>query len=95
MYQGVAKELVPDETETLVAIKLWLHSRDGEEESTSVDEDLSVFQSQMKLQYSNIASILAMCTDSKPYYIIYEFLDCVSVCVHACMHACMCAHMYI
>lgn len=63
-----------------MAIKLWVHSRDGEEESANIDEDLSVFQSQMKLQYSNIASILAMCTDSRPYYIIYEFLDCVSVC---------------
>ena len=81
VYQGIAKEMLPGEPDTLVAIKMLLHPRDGDEESSSTVQDLDNFRAQMKLQYTNIASILAMCTDVRPYYIIYEYLDCVSVCI--------------
>ena len=68
-----------------------LHPRDADEESM---QDLENFRAQMKLQYTNIASILAMCTDVRPYYIVYEYLDCVSlsVCVYVCvyLYVCMC-----
>ena len=65
-----------------------LHPRDGDEESSSTVQDLDNFRAQMKLQYTNIASILAMCTDIRPYYIVYEYLDCVSLCV--CVFVCVC-----
>ena len=81
VYQGIAKEMFPGESDTLVAIKMLLHPRDGDEESCSTAQDLDNFRAQMKLQYTNIASILAMCTDVRPYYIVYEYLDCVSLCV--------------
>lgn len=89
MYQGFAKELVPGESDTLVAIKMLLHPRDGDEHASSTVQDLENFQTQMKLQYTNIASILAMCTDIRPYYIVYEYLDCVSVCVVLCKCVCV------
>lgn len=81
VYQGVAKELIPGEPETLIAVKMLLHLRDdGDDETTSsYPPELDNFRAQMKLQYTNIASILAMFTDSRPYYIVYEYLDCVSV----------------
>ena len=91
MYQGLAKELVPGEADSVVAIKMLLHPRDADEESM---QDLENFRAQMKLQYTNIASILAMCTDVRPYYIVYEYLDCVSVrvCVYlsVCLSLCVC-----
>lgn len=40
---------------------------------------LSDFASQMQLQHSNICGILGLCTDAEPYYIIYEYLDKVSI----------------
>ncbi len=39
------------------------------------------FANQMKLSYTNIASILGICSDGEPYYVIYEYLDQVSGCV--------------
>ena len=98
VYQGLAKELVPGEADSVVAIKMLLHPRDADEESM---QDLENFRAQMKLQYTNIASILAMCTDVRPYYIVYEYLDCVSLslcvcvfvlCVSVCVHI---GHMYM
>ena len=87
MYQGLAKELVPGEADSVVAIKMLLHPRDADEESM---QDLENFRAQMKLQYTNIASILAMCTDVRPYYIVYEYLDCVSLSVCLSVSMCMC-----
>ena len=90
MYQGLAKELVPGEADSVVAIKMLLHPRDADEESM---QDLENFRAQMKLQYTNIASILAMCTDVRPYYIVYEYLDCVSLSV--CVYVCVCLYVYV
>ena len=70
-----------------------LHPRDADEESM---QDLENFRAQMKLQYTNSASILAMCTDVRPYYIVYEYLDCVSLsvcvclCLSLCVYVCVC-----
>ena len=66
-----------------------LHPRDGDEESSSTVQDLDNFRAQMKLQYTNIASILAMCTDIRPYYIVYEYLDCVSLSMCVCLSVCV------
>ena len=90
MYQGLAKELVPGEADSVVAIKMLLYPRDADEESM---QDLENFRAQMKLQYTNIASILAMCTDVRPYYIVYEYLDCVSLSV--CVYVCVCLYVYV
>ena len=60
----------------LVAVKVWMHPRDEDEESA--DYDLMNFYSQMRLRFDNIASIVGMCTDVQPYYIIYEYLERVS-----------------
>ena len=60
----------------LVAVKVWMHSRDEDQEG--VDYDLMNFYSQMRLRFDNIASIVGMCTDVEPYYIIYEYLERVS-----------------
>ena len=53
-----------------------MHPRDEDEESA--DYDLMNFYSQMRLRFDNIASIVGMCTDVEPYYIIYEYLERVS-----------------
>lgn len=92
VYQGIAKELVPGEPDSLVAIKMLLHPRDADEESM---QDLDNFRAQMKLQYTNIASILAICTDVRPYYIVYEYLDCVSLFVCLCMCVSLCVHICV
>ena len=65
-----------------VAIKVWLHPRDEDEETA--DNDLMNFYNQMRLQFDNIASIVGMCTDVEPYYIIYEYLDRVSCVEDVC-----------
>ena len=39
---------------------------------------LEEFVSQMKLEYPNISSIIGMCTDASPFYIIYQYLEKVS-----------------
>ena len=100
---GTAKELVQGEPKTLVAIKMLIHARDTDDDDISnTGQDLDNFRAQMKLQYTNIASILAMCTDVKPHYIVYEYLDCVSVyvcvcvCVYVCVCVCVCVlHAYV
>ena len=99
VYQGFAKELVAGESDTLVAIKMLLHPRDSDDDSSSGVQDIDNFRAQMKLQYTNIASILAMCTDIRPYYIVYEYLDCVSVSVYLCVYrvayTCVCRFVYM
>ena len=64
----------------LVAVKVWMHPRDEDEENA--DYDLLNFYSQMRLRFDNIASIVGMCTDVEPFYIIYEYLDRVSAVLH-------------
>ena len=39
---------------------------------------LTDFVSQMNLSSPNICTILGLCTDMEPYYIIYQYLDKVS-----------------
>ena len=57
-----------------------MHPRDEDEENA--DYDLLNFYSQMRLRFDNIASIVGMCTDVEPFYIIYEYLDRVSAVLH-------------
>ena len=50
--------------------------REGEELQTR--SILTDFVSQMNLSSPNICTILGLCTDMEPYYIIYQYLDKVS-----------------
>ena len=70
---GVAKGIVPSEERTLVAVKVI--GGGVEEEELNPEVALIDFAKQMKLEFANIAMILGMCTDHKPYYIIYEYLN--------------------
>ena len=78
VIMGVARNIIHEETQTLVVVKALLYNDDrvieGEEDITP-ETALADFADQMKLKFTNIAAILGMCTDAKPYYIIYEYLD--------------------
>ena len=60
------------------------------EEALRPDLALVDFANQMKLEYANIATILGMCTDTDPYYIIYEYLDQVSTLPSIRAYRCCC-----
>ncbi len=49
--------------------------RNEEEDHIWVDATLVEFANQMKLEHANISSIIGMCTEMEPFYIIYEYLD--------------------
>ena len=76
--KAVARNLVPGEAETEVAVKLLVTET---VEDTGFRADLAImdYANQMKLEYRNIASILGICSDKEPYLVIYEYLDRVSV----------------
>lgn len=79
VLMGWAKNILPKQEKTQVAVKVLLAR---EEEGFQPELALVDFANQMKLEYTNVATILGMCTDSEPYYIIYEYLDQVrGVCV--------------
>ena len=76
---GMATGILPREERTLVAVKAiiprgGMANEEGEEEF-SPELALVDFANQMKLEFTNIAMILGMCTDEEPYYVIYEYLD--------------------
>lgn len=76
---ATARGLVLGEEESLVAVKVLMTRGGGEgEEPLCPEHALPGFAEQMKLEFTNIAAILGMCTDMEPYYIIYEYLDKVS-----------------
>ena len=56
-----------------------------DDDETRPDLVLMDFANQMKLTYTHIASILGICSDREPYYVIYEYLDQVCVCVYVCV----------
>ena len=72
--KAVARNLVPGEAETEVAVKLLVTEA---VEDTGFRADLAIvdYANQMKLEYKNIASILGICSDKEPFYVIYEYLD--------------------
>lgn len=72
----VAQERVAAAVMTLTALfpQVLLPRGEGEE-ALRPDLALVDFANQMKLEYANIATIIGMCTDTDPYYIIYEYLD--------------------
>ena len=74
VLKAVAKNIVPGQSETEVAVKLLVSET---VEDTGFQADLTVvdYANQMKLEYKNVASILAICSDKEPYYVIYEYLD--------------------
>ena len=50
--------------------------RGGEsEDHFRPDLALVDFANQMKLDYEHISCILGLCTDTEPYYVMYEYLD--------------------
>lgn len=55
-------------------MKVLVRNGDGD------DPDLALvdFANQMKIEYEHIACILGLCTDTEPYYVLYEYLDQVS-----------------
>lgn len=72
VLRGVARQLVRGEEHTEVAVKM-LMRREGEELLTR--NILTEFVNQMNLSSPNICTILGLCTDAEPYYIIYQYLD--------------------
>ena len=78
-----------------------LVTREDDEEARP-DLVLMDFANQMKLTYTHIASILGICSDREPYYVIYEYLDqvcgrgCVCVCGRGCVGGgCECVFLQI
>lgn len=84
--KGVARNLVAGQVETQVAVKL-LVSEDVEETGFQADLAMGDYSNHMKLRYRNIVSILGICSDKEPYYVMYEYLDRVSACM---LHVCTC-----
>lgn len=91
VLSGWAMNILPTQERTQVAIKVLL-PQGGEDGEEGFQPELALvdFANQMKLEYDNVATILGMCTDAEPYYIIYEYLDRVRtkyrlcVCVFEC-----------
>ena len=71
VFKGVARNIIKGEEQSLVAVKVLLQ-REGEE---NLWPSLMEFANQMKLSSPFIASILGICSDSEPYYVIYDYLD--------------------
>lgn len=80
VFKGVARNILQDEQQSLVAVKV-LISRDGEDLWPSLME----FANQMKLSSPHIASIIGICPDADPYYVIYDYLDQVRYHGNTCM----------
>ena len=78
----MASGIVPHENHSNVVVKVLLPRGEEEEEGISLDVALMDFANQMKLEYTNIVSILGICSDSEPFYVIYEYPDQVSMCRH-------------
>ena len=83
VMRGVAKAL-GQHAEVEVAVKLLVSEAMGEgeeEEGGGFRADLAVtdYSNQMKLRHRNVVPILGICSDIEPYYIIYEYLDKVSL----------------
>jgi len=75
--KGVAKCL-NQQAEVEVAVKLLVsETMEEEDEEGGFRADLAVadYAGQMKLRHVNVVPILGICSDSEPYYIIYEYLD--------------------
>ncbi len=84
VMKATARNLVVGQAKTEVAVKLLVTEvESGDGEDTGFRADLAVvdYANQMKLEYRSIASILGICSDKEPYYVIYEYLDKVCVCV--------------
>lgn len=81
VMKAVARNLIQGQPETQVAVKLLVTDT---VDDTGFRADLAVedYATQMKLEYKNIASILGICSDKEPYYVIYEYLDGVSAFYH-------------
>jgi hypothetical protein len=71
---GVARNIVSHEETTQVVVKVLVRSGDGEDQFQP-DLALVDFANQMRIDYEHIACILGLCTDTEPYYVIYEYLD--------------------
>ena len=76
VMKATARNLVAGRAETEVAVKLLVTEVESDEDS-GFRADLAVvdYANQMKLEYRSIASILGICSDKEPYYVIYEYLD--------------------
>lgn len=74
VMKAVARDLVPGEAETEVAVKL-LVTEDVEDTGFRADLAMVDYASHMKLRYRSIAAILGICSDKEPYYVMYEYLD--------------------
>ena len=57
-----------------MVVKVLVRSGDGEDQFQP-DLALVDFANQMRIDYEHIACILGLCTDTEPYYVIYEYLD--------------------
>lgn len=74
VMKGRARNLVAGEAETEVAVKL-LVTEAVEDTGFHADQAVMDYANHMKLRYKNIAAILGICSDTEPYYILYEYLD--------------------
>ena len=81
---GMATGIILSEERTLVAMKAIVPrggggagAGAGKEGKEELNPEIALvdFANQMKLEFTNIAMILGMCTDEEPYYVIYEYLN--------------------
>ena len=79
VMKAVARNLVVGQAETEVAVKLLVTEEGEGGEDSGFRADLAVvdYANQMKLEYRSIASILGLCSEKEPYYVIFEYLDTV------------------
>ena len=98
VYRAIARGISPKEQESIVAVKI-LMPREGDEDYQP-EMALADFASQMKLSSDYVASIVGICADTEPYYVIYQYLS--EVCqphvftrmymyvLHVFVHVCTC-----
>ncbi len=80
VMKAVARYLVPGQFETEVAVKI-LVSESVVDPENGFRADLAImdYANQMKLENKHVSSILGLCSDKEPFYVIYEYLDQVSI----------------
>ena len=71
VIKGEAKDIIPDQSFTLVAAKVLKEGASSDARSNFIHEAEIVNQ----FDHPNILKLLGVCFDSEPFYIIFEYMD--------------------
>ena len=71
VMKGEAKDVIPDQPSTLVAIKILKEGSNGDTRSNFVHEAVLV----NRFDHPNILKLLGVCFDVEPFYIIFEYME--------------------